>query len=256
MFIGQPNKINEDELKYIFAGPKKKKKASKVKAVFKYTLLTLFFAVVVFVGINYQALYEKFSYWYKNEFRGAENINQTQNITTDQKEATISIPSFANNHLFIPKISIDAPITWSVKNTGDETGKALEKGVVHLFGTALPGTVGNVIITGHSSNYAWAAGEYKAVFSLLNQLVVGDPIFLNYQNKPFAYKVFEKRVVKPDDLSALDQGDDSNLSLVTCTPVGTTLNRLIVSAKQLYPNPKNNVKSDIENQNTQLPNIR
>jgi sortase A len=137
--------------------------------------------------------------------------------------------------MVIPKIELDAPITWSVKNTDAEVQSALKNGLVNLQGTSLPGEAGNVFITGHSSDLPWSNGNYKTIFSLLNKMVVGDIIMLKYQNKEFIYKVHEVKVVQPDDLSVLDQTNDSILTLMTCTPVGTTLRRLIVASKQIYP---------------------
>jgi len=40
------------------------------------------------------------------------------------------------------------------------------------------------------------------------------------------------------------------LTMMTCTPVGTNLNRLIIRAKQILPDPKNNIGGSIEEQNT------
>jgi sortase (surface protein transpeptidase) len=34
------------------------------------------------------------------------------------------------------------------------------------------------IILGHSSRYPWEPGKYKAVFSLLNELTIGDRIYV------------------------------------------------------------------------------
>ena len=101
-------------------------------------------------------------------------------------------------------------------------------GVVHYPDTALPGEVGNVFITGHSSYYWWSKGEYNTVFSILDKLIMGDDIYIHYNNKRYTYRVYDVDIVLPSDTSVLEQGDNSILTLMTCTPVGTNYRRLIV----------------------------
>lgn len=145
-----------------------------------------------------------------------------------------------DNTLMIPKIGVEAPLMFSKSRDQGEINRLLLDGVVHYFDTALPGEKGNVFLTGHSSYYWWSEGKYNTVFSILDKLVVGDVIYVNYNHKQYMYKVFDMKVVAPSELSVLNQGDDSILSLMTCTPVGTNYRRLIVRASQVNPNPKDN----------------
>jgi sortase A len=145
-----------------------------------------------------------------------------------------TVPQVAQNQesrLKIPKIDVDAPIIWNVPE--DKIIDTLEDGLAHYEGTALPGQVGNVFITGHSSYYVWAGGSYKEIFALLNKLENGDKIYLSYKGVLFEYEVLGQKVVLPDNISVLDQTNDHTLSLMTCTPVGTNLRRLIITAKQV-----------------------
>lgn len=260
MIKNNENQINEDDLEYLFSGKKRKKKSKAVSAI-KYSALFLAIAIIIFVSINYQALTKELSFWYHNEYKNDTNsFNQNTNSTplpsTKSKVNPNNIPEFADNHIFIPSISTDAPITWMVENTSESTSAALENGTIHLLGTAIPGTVGNVFITGHSSNYAWALGKYKSVFALLGKLSVGEMIYLKYQNKVYAYKVYEKDVIKPSDTSVLEQGKKSILTLMTCTPVGTSLNRLIIKSNQVYPDPNSNSSSNSSQTTSSLPAVR
>ncbi len=109
----------------------------------------------------------------------------------------------------------------------------LKKGVVRYPGTARPGEVGNVFIFGHSSNYPWIQSEYNEVFALLDQLQDGDEITIYYYQKKYIYRITDRATVKPGDVGALEKRDPSKkeLSLMTCWPVGTTLERLIVFAE-------------------------
>ena len=145
-----------------------------------------------------------------------------------------------NNTLFVPKIGVEAPIVYAESKKQSIINKLLLDGVVHYPDTALPGEIGNVFITGHSSYYWWSKGEYNTVFSILDKLVVGDDIYIHHNNKRYTYRVYDLDVVLPSDTSVLEQGDDSILTLMTCTPVGTNYRRLIVKAKQINPDPRNN----------------
>lgn len=114
----------------------------------------------------------------------------------------------------------------------NEIQKALRDGVVHYPYTANPNQFGNVFITGHSSYYPWAKGRYKDIFATLERLSLGDRYFIYFQGEKYTYQVYEIFEVQPDDVSVLEQPLDKKIStLMTCTPVGTTLRRLIVKAE-------------------------
>lgn len=100
-------------------------------------------------------------------------------------------------------------------------------------GTARPGEVGNAFIFGHSSNYPWVKSDYNDIFALLDNLELGDEIIIFYNQKKYVYKVVDHATVKPGDVQALESRDQTKkeLSLMTCWPVGTTLERLIVFAE-------------------------
>jgi len=147
-----------------------------------------------------------------------------------------------DNRLIIPKINKNIPLidsdpqklmnaNWqSLEKTFQED---LKNGVIHYPGTANPGEVGNVFITGHSSYYPWDSGRYKSVFARLKDVEVGDDIIVYYNQEKHHYIVREKKEVKADDVSVLNQGDGKYLTLMTCTPVGTNIKRLVVIAEEV-----------------------
>ena len=48
----------------------------------------------------------------------------------------------------------------------------------------------------------------------------------------YTYEVFDKVVVKPEEVEVLDQQyDDSYVDLITCVPHGTYLKRAVIKAK-------------------------
>ncbi len=149
------------------------------------------------------------------------------------------------NRLIIPKLKLNVPIVipevealvaedW--KKLEEDIQGALQDGVVHYPGTARPGKPGNFFVTGHSSYYPWAPGEYKSVFARLHDLNVGDEYWVFYNGDRHRYVIQSEKEIKPSDVSVLDQPIDKRIStLMTCTPVGTTLRRLILTAVEVDP---------------------
>ena len=145
------------------------------------------------------------------------------------------------SEIIVPSIGVKAPVIYEPSANNTNIAYDLRSGVVHYGTTALPGEKGNVAIFGHSSGVAWAPGNYKFIFTLLDKLKPGQQVTLYYQGVRYVYVVTDSVVVAPNDMKVLDSnGTQSQLSLITCTPVGTSKNRLVVHAKQLYPNPAGN----------------
>lgn len=168
----------------------------------------------------------------------------TGNVTTTPlPELALEITPPAD-FIFIPRLGIRAPVlpAAGVEYLGDWTyieqqiQATLQNGVVHFPGTADPGSRGNAFLTGHSSYYPWDAGRYKDIFALLPKVVVGDDIVIYHDQEKYIYRVSETREVSPKDVDVLQPTDDYRLTLMTCTPVGTALRRLIVTA-QLVEEP-------------------
>jgi len=158
------------------------------------------------------------------------------------RELFAIIPEVAppDNRLIIPAININVPIVEASDAAlrrrdfdmfDEDIQNALKFGVVHYPGTAEPGEVGNVFLTGHSSNLPWVDSNYNAVFALLPRLAIGDEYSVFYRGSLHRYRVTERFEVSPKDVSVLAQPNDQRMStLMTCTPVGTTLRRLIIRA--------------------------
>ena len=143
------------------------------------------------------------------------------------------------NRIIIPKIGKNIPLV-DIKNRAlDDSNelnnifmKELEKGVIRYPGSAIPGKNGNAFVFGHSSNFPWIKWEYNDVFSLLDNVGFDDEIIVYYNQKKYKYIVREKNVITPGDTSVLERNKDkAEITLMTCWPIGTTLNRLIVTAE-------------------------
>lgn len=143
----------------------------------------------------------------------------------------------ADPKIIIPKLQVTAPIVFEPSTNNDVILKALKNGVVHYAGTAVPGQIGNIAIFGHSSRDWWDRGDYNYIFVLLDKLVAGDRIQVNYQTRQYTYEVTGSKVVQPTDFSVLNPTAEPTLTLITCTPAGTSLRRLVVTARQIDPVP-------------------
>lgn len=136
----------------------------------------------------------------------------------------------------IDKIGVDAPMVWSQTQDDQKMLKDLENGLSHYYKTAAPGQNGNAIISGHSSNYVWAKGNYNHVFKNLNDLQVGDAVSVKTLQRngriiTFKYQISDKFITTPDDERVFADTADPTLTLSTCWPIGTNLKRVIVKAE-------------------------
>ena len=143
--------------------------------------------------------------------------------------------------LIIPKINVNVPVVFNTTPDQASQLKAMESGVAY-FGipgaNSKPGQVGNTVISGHSSNDFIDSGKYKFVFALLERLKPGDIFYVHYEGIRYTYNVTRTKVVKPTDVSSLIyKTTKPEVTLITCTPLGTALNRLLVTAEQVSPNP-------------------
>ena len=139
-------------------------------------------------------------------------------------------------YIKIEKLGVDAPMVWSKTDVEVKMLKDLENGLAHFMKTAAPGQVGNMIVSGHSSNYIWAKGGYNHIFKDLNNLQIGDLVTIKTVQKNgriinYQYKITEKFTTTPDDERIFADSPTPTLTLTTCWPIGTNLKRLIVKAE-------------------------
>lgn len=144
--------------------------------------------------------------------------------STDPEGQPRPIPGRGLAILRIPRIELDAVV---VEGVGLED---LKKGPGHYPTTPLPGERGNVGIAGHRTTYG------KPFWSL-DELRVGDEIFLRTSEGEFVYEVRWKRVVLPSQAEVLDPTGRPGLTLTTCDPKFSAARRLIVRALQVRAPP-------------------
>jgi sortase A len=164
-------------------------------------------------------------------------IQESTVQSTPKVYASATAPT--KNEIFsisIPSINISAPIKTNVDGKAkEEYMKALEMGVAHLKGTALPGALGNTVIFGHSSYFKNLPGNFKEIFSKNNDIEIGDTITIKSNlGRTLNYRVVSKEIVLPEDVEVVRQRfDESKLTLITCWPVYSTAKRLVVVADKI-----------------------
>lgn len=150
--------------------------------------------------------------------------------------------------IIIPKINVEAPVVYDVESIEEKAvQEGLERGVVHYSTTPNPGEKGNAVIFGHSSSNILNKGKYKFAFLLLKSLETDDTFIIQKDGKRYVYKVYKKFVTNPQDLSVLAPTErEATMTLITCDPPGTSTNRLIIQAEQIFPDPAKNAESSVQ----------
>ena len=148
------------------------------------------------------------------------------NIEITPYENRIIIPKIGKN---IPLIDIKQKSVSGQKELENIFMKELEDWVVRYPWSTKPGKPGNTFIFGHSSNYPWIKWDYNDVFANLGKLNYWDKVIVYYGQNKYIYKIKTKKVISPKDTKVLKRNKNKDeLTLMTCWPVGTTLNRLLV----------------------------
>lgn len=180
--------------------------------------------------------------------RPSMNVSATPIIV----DPNTSSPAGPEAKIIIPKINVEAPVVYDVKTIEEKDVQAgLERGVVHYVTTPSPGEKGNSVIFGHSSSNILNKGKYKFAFLLLKSLEKEDTFIVQKDGKKFVYKVYNKYVTSPTDISVLGPTDrTATMTLITCDPPGTSTNRLIIQAEQIFPDPDANTDSSAKSVGT------
>ncbi len=177
--------------------------------------------------------------------RPGQNVSATPIIVDPNNMGPVS----AEPKIIIPKINVEAPVVFDEPSIDEKAiQKALERGVVHYAITPNPGELGNSVIVGHSSSNILNSGRYKFAFLLLKSLENGDTFIVQKDKKRYVYKVYNKFVTSPKDISVLNPpgpGHKAITTLITCDPPGLSVNRLIIQADQIYPDPSGNAPSSV-----------
>lgn len=126
----------------------------------------------------------------------------------------------------IPRLGMD-------NITVEINGTDLQKNAIHFPGTVLPGSFGNSVIFGHSSlPQLYRPENPVTIFNPLLDAQIGDQILVNHDGVNYTYIVKDIVEVNPSQVEVLSQKYDRHqLTLITCTPLGTYWKRFVVKAE-------------------------
>lgn len=115
----------------------------------------------------------------------------------------------------------------------------LRKGPGHYPGSAMPGELGNFVVSGHRTTYS-------APFNRLDALRAGDEILVDTRRTQFVYEVTDRKIVKPTavEVTAPVPGHpgraptDKMITLTTCHPKYSAAKRLIIFGRLVEQRPR------------------
>ncbi|MFA6982176.1 MAG: class E sortase [Patescibacteria group bacterium] len=201
-----------------------------------FILLGIFFVVAGFGPLIYDEA------WFKiKELKNQQLILNAKDAQEDSpfarfltNRAISLVPVNTDFALIIERIGVNVPVVADVTVTNkDAYMAALKDGVAHASVSSYPSKEpGNVYIFAHSTVNFWELGRYAKAFNLLRKLNVGDRIHVIYQGTTYVYDVVNKEKYEGWDTYPITRSViEPILTLQTCDPPGTTLNRLVVTAK-------------------------
>lgn len=178
-----------------------------------------------------------------------ETLQQTAPTVTDPATAPTDLPipepGDPIGRIQIPRIDVDFIMVQSVDL------RYLQNGPGHFPQTPLPGQPGNSAFAGHRTTY-------KAPFNRIDELAPGDVITVTTLQGTFTY-VVDRHVgedgtldsghfiVKPTDLSILDQDKGNRLTLMACNPKYSAATRIVVTATLTTPAAPATARPDTSN---------
>lgn len=147
----------------------------------------------------------------------------------------ISIPSLSvRAPILLPSMKYWSTQSWDLLEQQMQVG--LNHGAVAYPHSVNPGRDGSLIVAGHSSppDEKSADSAYGSLFARLPEIEIGEEVEVMSGGEVVRYRVDSKEVVSPKATSILQQQpDESVLKLITCYPVGTTRDRMIITATKI-----------------------
>ncbi|PIP23306.1 MAG: hypothetical protein COX90_00390 [Candidatus Nealsonbacteria bacterium CG_4_10_14_0_2_um_filter_38_17] len=160
------------------------------------------------------------------------NPSESSPTPTPEQGNSFDFYTKQQNTIAIPKIEIVAPIVVAREDTENGFQDALKKGVLIYPDSVVPGENGIITILGHSASPDWPKIYYDWVFSRLNELELGDEIYIISSNNRYVYKVKQKIFIEKGEEPSEDSltSSESVLYLISCWPPGRNIRRIAVQA--------------------------
>lgn len=149
--------------------------------------------------------------------------NNGEKIELDPVKKMLNVkPKYETQYgtITIDKINSSLPLFFG------DTNKVLAQGVGQSPNGYFPGEGGTIIVMAHN---------FDRFYIRLGEVTIGDRIKIETSYGTFNYEVFETKIIKETDTSAMRVQDDEEILYVyTCYPfgnIGYTTERFLVSAK-------------------------
>ncbi len=169
---------------------------------------------------------------------GGDSSSVASSIASSAAPIAVDNPSLAqyaskkNFAITIPSLGIiDLTITHPADPYSQKGVLApLQQGVGHLF--SYPGQGGKIMVYGHSSGYPWDLSKFTKIFRGINEIKVGDRVYVTYDGKLYVYQVSDKKTIPAKEKGAFEPDEHGEeLVLYTCWPPDSITNRYLVYAK-------------------------
>ena len=159
-------------------------------------------------------------------------------VTTDRE-------AYENGNLRLVIPSLDQDVL--VQNNVDAESLRSGPGLYEYSQLPAPDTNANVSIAGHRDIEG-------AEFYYIDRLTDGDLMYLVYQEKVYIYQYESTQIIQSDDWNPIACKDYPCLTLTSCDPIGTFINRIVVTGRlvdvremnsQVMFAPKGNADSSV-----------
>ena len=136
-------------------------------------------------------------------------------VTTDRE-------AYENGNLRLVIPSLDQDVL--VQNNVDTESLRSGPGLYEYSQLPAPDTNANVSIAGHRDIEG-------AEFYSIDRLTDGDLMYLVYQEKVYIYQYESTQIIQSDDWNPIACKDYPCLTLTSCDPIGTFINRIVVTGR-------------------------
>lgn len=159
----------------------------------------------------------------------AEEFIDIDSIPTKQFFPALTNPELVTgrDQILIPAIGVQVPIVMSASIDDKDVIAALGGGAALYPNGILPGRLGNVFISAHSSGTV-LQGAYRFAFTRIGELDPGEVIHVDYKGTRYTYKLTHNRIVKPDpNFHVLSDRPVPTLTVMACWPIWRTSQRML-----------------------------
>ena len=136
-------------------------------------------------------------------------------VTTDRE-------AYENGNLRLVIPSLDQDVL--VQNNVDTESLRSGPGLYEYSQLPAPDTNANVSIAGHRDIEG-------AEFYYIDRLTDGDLMYLVYQEKVYIYQYESTQIIQSDDWNPIACKDYPCLTLTSCDPIGTFINRIVLTGR-------------------------